>query len=271
MPELPEVFTISKNLQEILPNSTLIQTEIFEDYRSIPKIEAFEELKQQKVISVDRVAKYIIISFESKKLIIHLGMTGRIRYSKQKELFKWDKLRFNFLSADGETYFINFTDTRKFGKVKISNSATINSGIEPFNLDEHKVKTLKEKIQKRNSEIKNILLDQQVIAGLGNIYSNDTLFEAKINPLIKGKDLNDIEVEKIIQAANKVLLEGINKKGSSMKDKMYTDIYGNYGEYQDSFKVYEKKECILCQSKIIKIHIKGRSSYYCPKCQPIKI
>lgn len=268
MPELPEVFTIVKNLNEILPNSEFLEAEIFEEYRSIPKISAFKDLYNLKIKNIDRVSKYILINFPTQTLIIHLGMTGRIRFSKEKELFRWDKIRFKFKSKNNEIFYLNFTDTRKFGKVKITSNPLIKSGIEPFNLSPEKIETIVQKIKKKNSEIKSILLDQTVISGLGNIYSNDTLFVAGINPLKKGKDLSDNQIEKIIITANKILLEGIEKNGSSMKDKMYTDIYGNFGEYQNSFKIYERNECLNCKTPITKIHIKGRSSYYCPNCQP---
>lgn len=271
MPELPEVYTITKNLEKILPDSEFLEAEIFEEYRSIPKISAFTQIYSQKVLEVSRISKYILIKFPTQTLTIHLGMTGRIRYSKIKELFKWDKIRFCFKSNSGELFYLNFTDTRKFGKVKITPNPEIRTGIEPFSLSPENIKFLTQKIKNKNSEIKNILLDQTIISGLGNIYSNDTLFEAKINPLIKGKDLKAEEIEKIIITSGKVLNEGILKGGSSMKDKMYTDIYGKYGEYQNSFKIYERKNCLDCASEIIKIKIKGRSSYYCPKCQPFDI
>jgi formamidopyrimidine-DNA glycosylase len=92
-----------------------------------------------------------------------------------------------------------------------------------------------------------------------------------VNPSIKGKDLNTEQVKKIIINAEKVLNDGITQGGSSMKDKMYTDIYGNYGNYQNNFKIYERENCIKCKNSIIKIKIKGRASYYCSKCQPIDI
>jgi len=268
MPELPEVYTISKDLTKLLPNSKLTEVEIFEEYRSIPKYSEFKDLINQKIKSVDRISKYILIKFESKTLIIHLGMTGRIRFSKTKELFRWDKIRFSFQTQTTEIFYLNFTDTRKFGKVKITDSPKINTGIEPFDLTNEKIDSIKKIIKKKNSEIKNILLDQTIISGLGNIYSNDTLFKAGINPLKKGKDLSDHELEKIIRTANEILLEGIERKGSSMKDKMYTDIYGNYGDYQNYFKIYEKKNCVNCDTEIIKVQIKGRASYFCPNCQP---
>jgi formamidopyrimidine-DNA glycosylase len=271
MPELPEAYTITHNLKQILPESKLIETEIFEEYKNIPKISDFYDLYNQKVLSVNRVAKYIIIKLETKYLVIHLGMTGRIRFSLKKEFFKWDKIRFEFKNTANETFFLNFTDTRKFGRVKIVEKPIINSGIEPFNLTTKQVENLIKTIQKRNSEIKTILLDQGIISGLGNIYSNDTLFEARVNPLYKGKELTKEQIQKIIVNAEKILNEGIKLRGSSMKDKMYTDIYGNFGQYQDYFKIYDRKNCLVCQSIIIKLHIKGRSSFYCPNCQPYNI
>ena len=271
MPELPEVFTITKNLQEILPNSMLLEAEIFEDYRSIPKISAFENLYSQKVIEVTRISKYIVIKFETKILLIHLGMTGRIRFSKEKELFRWDKIRLKFINSKNETFYLNYTDTRKFGKVKILDKLEISTGIEPFNLKENQIEKLISKIKSKNSEIKSILLDQTIISGLGNIYSNDTLFDAKINPSIKGKNLSRDQILKIINSAEKILNEGIEKRGSSMKDKMYTDIFGKYGHYQDFFKIYDRKNCLNCNNEITKIYIKQRSTFFCPNCQPFNI
>jgi formamidopyrimidine-DNA glycosylase len=271
MPELPEVFTITRNLKEILPNSTLKNTEVLEVYRSIPKSEEFELLKNQKVINVDRISKYILIHFENLTLQIHLGMTGRIRFSKEKELFGWDKIRLEFENSHNEKFFINFTDTRKFGKVKIQKNISINTGYEPLLVAIEKIEKTVEKIQKKNSEIKNVLLDQTFISGLGNIYANDTLFHSKINPQTKAKDLTSDQIKKIISSAKYVLEKGIENGGSSLKDKMYSDIYGKYGTYQDNFLIYERKKCIDCDTPIIKIKIKGRTSYYCPHCQPNNI
>jgi len=269
MPELPEVFTITKNLEKILPGSTLNNVEILEVYRSIPTISEFEKIKNEKVKNVARISKYILISFEEFTLQIHLGMTGRIRFSETKENFGWDKIIFEFINSHDEKFFINFTDTRKFGKVKITKNIAINTGYEPLLIATEKIEETANKIKNKNSEIKNILLDQKIISGLGNIYSNDTLFHAKINPLIKGKDLSLKEIKKIISSSKYILEKGIENGGSSLRDKMYSDIYGNYGTYQDNFLIYEKKNCVECATPIIKIKIKGRASYYCPTCQPI--
>lgn len=270
VPELPEVFTISTNLAEILPKTTLNEVEIFEKYKKIPSIEKFEEILNTEVKKVDRVSKNILINFEnSKYILIHLGMTGRIRYSKTKEKFGWDKIRLTFKNKDKEIFYINFTDTRKFGKFLILSELNITSGIEVFNLNEKQIDDIISTISKKNTEIKNILLDQKIISGLGNIYCNDTLFEAKIHPSRFGSSLSNNEIKRIISASKKILEKGISLKGSSLKDKMYTDIYGNFGRYQDSFLVYNQKNCPECLSDLKKIYIKKRSSYFCPKCQTI--
>lgn len=269
MPELPEVYTITKNLEKILTDSTLINVEIFEKYKSIPNLEEFDSIKNLRVKKVSRIAKYILINFEEYTLQMHLGMTGRIRFSKEKENFGWDKIRFEFINSHNEKFFINFTDTRKFGKVKILKNVSINTGYEPLLEVTEKIEETAKKIQTKNTEIKNILLDQKIISGLGNIYSNDTLFHSKINPLIKGKELTANQIKNIIESAKYILEEGIKLGGSSLRDKMYSDIFGKYGEYQNHFQIYERKICKDCNSEIVKIQIKGRATYYCPQCQPL--
>lgn len=268
MPELPEVYTITKNLEKILPNSALTNIEIFEEYKSIPFLKDFDSIKNLPVKNVSRISKYILINFGEHTLQVHLGMTGRIRYSKVKENFGWDKIRFEFINSHNEKFFINFTDTRKFGKVKIIKKVSINTGYEPLLDVTEKIEEIAKKISVKNTEIKNILLDQKVISGLGNIYSNDTLFHSKTNPKIKGKELTIEKIKSIISSAKIVLEKGIENGGSSLKDKMYSDIFGNYGTYQDNFLIYERKNCIDCNTSINKIYIKGRSTYYCPNCQP---
>ena len=267
MPELPEVFTISEDLKKILPNSVLENVEIIEKYRSIPETAEFTNILNNKVKEVSRISKYILITFEnSLTLLIHLGMTGRIRYSETPKDFGWDKIKFKFFN-EGKNFYINFTDTRKFGKVKILNEVKINTGTEVFNLTSIEKENIINQISKKNTEIKNILLDQKVISGLGNIYSNDTLFDARVNPLKKGNELSKNQIEKIIDSAKKILEKGIRLKGSSLKDKMYTDLFGNYGNYQEHFLVYNQEFCRECNAKLNKVYIKQRSSYYCPTCQ----
>lgn len=269
MPELPEVFTITKNLKDLLPNSKLIGFSLLENHRSIPKESELNEIIYQTVTSIDRIAKYILINFHGTTMMVHLGMTGRIRFSRKKQLYGWDKLILEFENSHKEKFYINYSDTRKFGKVKILKEIKIDTGYEPISSENERIESVLNKIKNKNSEIKNILLDQKIIAGLGNIYSNDTLFDAKINPLKKGKDLTQEEILKIIDSSKKILERGIEKGGSSLRDKMYTDIYGKHGEYQNYFLVYDQKNCKECKSEISKIKIKGRSTFYCPLCQKI--
>ena len=153
MPELPEVFTISEDLKKILPNSVLENVEIIEKYRSIPETSEFSKILNTKVKEVSRISKYILITFEnSLTLLFHLGMTGRIRYSETSKDFGWDKIKLQF-SNEGRNFFINFTDTRKFGKVKILNEVKINTGTEVFNLTSKEKENIVIKISKKNTEI----------------------------------------------------------------------------------------------------------------------
>ena len=266
MPEFPEVFTITKNLQKQLKNAVLIEVEYL-DYH--PKISAIRELKQlenNQVLDVYNVSKNIIIKFPDENyLVSHLAMTGRYRFSKEKEMFGWDKIRFKF-EKNGNIFFINFTDTRKFGKLILTKTLNVKPEINPLNINEEQIKKIVSKIQKSKKTIKELLLDQNIISGLGNIYCNDTLHLSKINPEKTGDKLTEEEIRKIISNAKIILELGIEKGGSSLYDKMYTDIFGNTGNYQDFFQVYNLKICKDCGGEITKKMIGGRGTYYCKNC-----
>ena len=266
MPEFPEVFTITKNLQKQLKNAVLLEVEYL-DYH--PKISAISELKQlenNQVLDVYNVSKNIIFKFpDDNHLVSHLAMTGRYRFSNEKELFGWDKIRFKF-EKNGYIFFINFTDTRKFGKLILTKTLNIKPEINPLNINEEQIKNIVSKIQKSKKTIKELLLDQNIISGLGNIYCNDTLHFSKINPGKTGDKLTEEEIRKVISNAKIILELGIEKGGSSLYDKMYTDIYGNTGNYQDFFQVYNQKICKDCGGEITKKMIGGRGTYYCKNC-----
>jgi len=267
MPEFPEVYTITQNLKDLIESSVLEKIEYLDYHPNVPKIEEIKALENQKISKVSNVSKNILIEIENNFLRIHLGMTGRIRYSQEKTNFGWDKIRFEF-GKGGEKFFLNFTDTRKFGKISLHPSHPLpNKGLNPLNYSEDEESVLTSKIMKSNKEIKDLILDQALISGLGNIYSNDTLFHAGINPQKTGSSLSEFQIKNIIKSANFILNEGIKHKGSSLYDKMYTDIYGKEGNYQNHFQVYNQKSCIICKAQIIKIKIKGRGTYYCPECQ----
>jgi formamidopyrimidine-DNA glycosylase len=266
MPEFPEVFTITKNLQNQLKNAVLLEVEYLDYHPKISQINELKQLENSKVIDVYSISKNIIIKFPNENyLVSHLAMTGRYRYSNKKELFGWDKIRFKFEKED-KIFFINFTDTRKFGKLILTKTLNVKPEINPLNINEEQIKKVISKVQKSKKTIKELMLDQNVISGLGNIYCNDTLHLSKINPETAGDKLSDEQIRKIISNAKIILELGIEKGGSSLYDKMYTDIYGNEGNYQDFFQVYNLKICKDCGKEITKKMLGGRGTYYCKNC-----
>ena len=139
-------------------------------------------------------------------------------------------------------------------------------GKEPWDKDLN-INYLKEKYKNKKLPIKTVLLDQGIITGIGNIYADEILFESKINPLKKAKDLNDLELQNIIDYTKKILEEAIKMGGTTIKS--YESARGVHGRFQQNLKVHnhENDNCPICGSKIVKIKVNGRGTYYCPKCQ----
>jgi len=266
MPEFPEVYTITKNLNDLLRDCQLTEIEILDYHPKVSKLEEFKKIENSKIIEVRNISKSIIFEFSNgKRIVSHLAMTGRFRFSDEKTLFGWDKIRFKF-KKDDKNFYINFTDTRKFGKLIVDEKLPNQIFPNPLNYSEKDKEKITQKILNSNKTIKEILLNQNIFSGLGNIYTNDALHESRIHPERKGSSLSINEVDKIISNAQKILKEGIDLGGSSLYDKMYTNIYGEEGRYQNSFKVYNQKVCRNCQKEILKIKIAGRGTFYCPSC-----
>jgi len=266
MPEFPEVLTITNNLNELLSGSKLIEVEILDYHPKVSSIEEFSNLINEDILEVKNISKSIIFEFSNgKRIVSHLAMTGRFRFAKEKQNFGWDKLRFKF-TKNNEEFYINFTDTRKFGKLEISQKLPKEIFPNPLKYSDKEIEKITNKILNSSKTIKELLLDQNIFSGLGNIYSNDTLHISKVNPQTKGKDLTKEKIILIIKNAQEILKEGIDLGGSSLYDKMYTDIYGQEGKYQDNFKIYNLKNCKNCGNKITKIKLGGRGTFFCEIC-----
>jgi formamidopyrimidine-DNA glycosylase len=201
-------------------------------------------------------------------------MTGRILLRPDKdEPDKWVKIVFE-ITRNNKTMYLKFCDMRQFGKVRVLSKDELELlqnkyGIDVLNQDisaEEFLKLLKSK----KSTIKNVLLDQKIISGLGNIYATETLFLSKINPKTPTQDLTLKQSEEILKNSREILKEGIKNRGSTLSDKMYVDIFGKSGSQQNHFKIYGKNICPVCNSKTMFEKINGRGTYYCPTCQPIK-
>jgi len=286
MPELPEVEIVKRSLFKMINKAKIIDIKINNKNLRYKITKNFcKQLINQKVNKISRRSKYLIFHFKKKILLLHLGMTGKLLIMKKKssrliktsfyyDLNILENHNHIYFSLDNGLYLI-YNDIRRFGFLKVYNSSTFNKisfleklGVEPldksFNLNYYKNFT---KNKKKN--IKNMLMDQPFISGLGNIYVNEALFAAKINPLRLCNSLKNKEIQKLVISIKAILRIAISKGGSSIRD--FKNTSGKSGSFQQLFKVYSKESdnCSRnsCNGKIKKILICNRSSFYCNLCQ----
>jgi formamidopyrimidine-DNA glycosylase len=273
MPELPEVHTISSDLDKHLSGFKIIDVEITPKYNAVPDNKTFvKAVRGKKIKKVSRVAKNILIELDSDGYVVfHLAMTGRLllRLNKQNE-DKWVKILFTVKKGEKVRY-LKFTDMRTFGKAELLDMEGVKKlinkyGPEPLNENITPEEFMKI-IRSKRTNIKNALLDQQLMSGLGNIYANDTLFIARVHPETKTSDITPDLAQRLLSAAQEILQEGIKNRGSTLPDKMYMDIFGKPGKQQDNFRVYMRETCPNCSEKIEFIKLNGRGTYFCPTCQ----
>ena len=269
MPELPEVETTVNSLN-ILKNKKVIKVDIHtKKLRYLVPINPLKQILNSKIINLRRIAKYVIIDFDNlNSIIIHLGMSGRLKILKNKTLItKHDHLVFKFT---GNNKLI-FNDPRKFGFIDIVRSDKINNirYIKRLGLDaldkRLTIKYLYDKFHKSEVLVKQLFLNQYIVAGIGNIYASEILFDAKISPFTKGKELNKYQIGTIISSIKKILKKAIRSGGSTINDYVSPD--GTLGNFQNNFKVYGKEGKIIRGNKIEKIVLYGRSTFFCPGIQ----
>ena len=286
MPELPEIEITKRSLFKMINKAKIIDVKIYNKnlrYR-IPN-RFSKNLIGETILDVSRRSKYLIFHLEKKLLLAHLGMSGKLlllRYS-DKKLFKTSfYYNLNIIQKHNHIYFILnngfiliYNDVRRFGFFRLYNTTQINNinffkklGLEPLN-QKFNTKYFKKFIKNKKKNIKNLLMDQTFVSGLGNIYVNEVLFKSKIHPLRSCNSLNIKKIRKLVFNIKKILKLSIAKGGSSIKD--YKNILGKSGSFQQFFSVYgkENKRCsrISCKGKIRKINISYRSSFFCSKCQ----
>jgi len=286
MPELPEVEVVKKSLESKLKNLT-IKRVFINNNKLRYKIDnkKFAKIKGLKIFSIKRRSKYLLINLEQNITILaHLGMTGKFFIFDKNKKYKtsfYYSLKKNDSKHDHLTFFLNkgfkliYNDVRKFGFIKLFKSQNIyecnhlkSLGPEPLSKDFNRIYINNYFINKK-TKIKDLLMNQKFIAGLGNIYCNEILFLCKISPNRITKQVNKQEISKITIFTKKILKRSISKGGSSIKDFASTE--GESGNFQQAFNVYnrEKKKCKTkkCVGIIKKISISGRSSFFCPRCQ----
>ena len=286
MPELPEVEIVRQSLLTNIKgkkiNKVLVRNR---DLRFKLETSFERKLKNKFISNITRFSKYLIIALENKSFcIVHLGMSGTIHLIKHKKKNYLTNLSFynlpvvpkkhNHVEIVFNKFKIIYNDPRRFGFFQIIKSSSnlkkrfAHLGPEPFNT-RFNLNYFKNFIRGKNRKIKDLIIDQNFVSGIGNIYASEILFVSKINPNKKIKFINEKECSQIIKNSKSILLKAINKGGSSIRDFKNAD--GFKGSFQSSFKVYQR-EGLNCKRKscegiIIKKVIANRSTFFCNSCQ----
>lgn len=275
MPELPEVETIVRELQESqLIGAKIADVMVYWD-RSIARLAVKDfcaELINQTILQISRRGKFIVFTLSRNILLIHLRMTGKIVMSHDgKVSLSHERVR---LRLDDDRY-IHFEDQRKFGKWYLETSPALTLaklGLEPLS-DEFTLKSFQLMLQKSSLPIKPFLLNQKYIVGIGNIYADEALWLAKIHPLQKANKLTLQQIKALHKAIPVILQQGIANTGTTLgnKNANYYSVSGRRGKNQEELKVFrqEGNPCPRCHHEIIKIKVAQRGTHLCPYCQKL--
>lgn len=274
MPELPEVESVKNGLKSLIIGKSIdsvdvLWANIIED----PSVEEFrEKITGETFRDVKRRGKFLLFVLDNYTLISHLRMEGKFRLENSGEpRIKHTHVIFN-LNTEEE---LRYLDVRKFGRMSLvthsdvwTHPSLVQLGPEP--VDQSLLKAdLEKNLKKTNRPIKAVLLDQHVIAGIGNIYADEILFSAGVHPGKKASELTVNEVCSIHQSTIQVMSEAVRSGGTTIRT--YANAFGLEGSFQNKLKVYGKtgEACVHCGHLIEKIKIAQRGTHYCPNCQVI--
>jgi len=269
MPELPEVQTILDALTPLILNQEIQQvTALWPPVVDRPDLLMFKAWMQgRRVVEVGRRGKYMLFRLDDERwLIMHLRMTGKVRVVEADEALRpHDRLIFHLV--DGREW--RFEDQRKFGRVYLvedPQEVVGKLGPEPLGPD-FTTDYLTATLARRSAPIKSLLLDQRVVAGIGNIYADEALFRARIHPLRAGSSLTPAEREALVSAVKAVLTQALSEMGTTLRDYRRPD--GSVGSFQNSLQVFRRtgEPCPSCGAPIQRIVVGGRSTHFCPREQ----
>jgi len=274
MPELPEVETVRRQLEPVLVGRRFERVEILDSrlVRPLEPLEVAAELEGERVAAVERRGKYLIVRFESGRvLLIHLRMTGSLRHAARGTLQDDPHRRAVVRLDDGSD--VAYRDVRRFGTWVL---------VEPGELDPYLARRLgreplgraftagrlRERLEGRRAPVKAALLDQRTLAGMGNIYVDEALWRARIHPLRPAGELDESELRRLTRGIKDALRAGIARQGATLRDYARPD--GATGGMQHELKVYGRtgEPCDRCGTPIEKTRAGGRGTWYCPTCQP---
>lgn len=278
MPELPEVETVARGLQLTLPGRRILsvalgKTDFIDDPAALEL-----HLPGRVIEKIERYGKFMLLRLSPAQislnggakpasLLVHLGMTGNLAPSAAA-LPHEKHTHVTLLLDDGRE--LRYTDPRRFGRIAYLAEAALEQELQPFGADPLEVTEAEfaQRIRARRARIKALLLDQSVLRGVGNIYADESLWRAKIHPARLGAQLHREQTATLRRVLQDILRKAIALRGSSISD--FLDAAGEPGEYQLHHRAYgrEGKPCYRCKAILRRAIVAGRSSYFCPKCQP---
>lgn len=271
MPELPEVETIRRDLAPAVRGARVQSVRVAPDAGRVvqaPSVQSFDAaIRGRRIAAVRRRGKYLIFELaEGGALVVHLGMTGALLLRRDSDAPD-PYTRVVFQLDDGHE--LRFSDLRKFGRLWfVEDPSTVVGKLGPEPLEGLTPQGLRAIFARRTAPVKAVLLDQEAIAGIGNIYADESLFRAGIHPLRPANSLRRAELERLAAAIPETLEEAMRHRGSSYRD--YRDAEGREGAHQFYVRVFRRtgQPCFVCGTPIERISIAGRGTHFCPRCQP---
>jgi formamidopyrimidine-DNA glycosylase len=274
MPELPEVESVRRQLEPALAGRRFEEVAI-DDWRLVRPYDPAEvaaELQGERVAAVDRRGKYLVVRFESGRvLLIHLRMTGNLLHGPHDSFQDLPHRRAVVTLDDGSD--VAYRDVRRFGTWLLLEPAEaepyLNARVGDEPLDTlFTAAKLGERLAGRRTSLKAALLDQRTLAGMGNIYVDEALWRARLNPLRAASGLDGAELRRLHRGIRAALEHGLARQGSTLRDYRLPD--GSGGSMQDEFRVYGRRDepCDRCGTPISRTQVAGRTTWFCPTCQP---
>lgn len=287
MPELPEVETLRRDLEKEVIGKRIKAVEVTGDRavrRHKAKDEFISRLEGRKITGVQRKGKYLVVALEataaptgekvSDVLVVHLGMSGQLLRAKsaREPLAKHNHVVITF-SQGGQ---LRFVDPRTFGELFVTAADEVEKvvpelahlGFDPID-DVMSWNRFSDLLHAKRTKLKPLLMDQQFLAGIGNIYADEILWGAGLRYDRPSDSLSSQEVRRLYRSIVETLQEAIKHRGSSLADEQYRDLFGELGDFQNQHKVYDRegKPCRRCRSPIARVKLSGRSTFLCEQCQ----
>jgi formamidopyrimidine-DNA glycosylase len=273
VPELPEVETVVRGLQAALPGRRILEVRLGKTDFIVDPAALERDLRGRRIAAVQRHGKFIVLDLESSNaadpqlaFLIHLGMTGQLLTCSPEIPIPAHTHVFIALDNGKE---LRYKDVRRFGSMQIVANGEREAFLGKLGLDALAAtrEEFSAAIRSRRARIKALLLDQTILRGMGNIYTDESLWRARIHPMRLGSALKKVELEKLHHAVREILTEAIRLRGSSVSN--YVDSEGCAGGFQLRHRVYQREgeRCARCKTLIRRAIVAGRSSYFCPGCQ----